>query len=65
MIILFKSYLRRLLVFSILIASIVALTNFFVDPGGVYKKYRSSASIQTARDFVEIIINSNNDEQKI
>lgn len=59
MIILFKSYLRRLLVFSILIASIVALTNFFVDPGGVYQKYRWNASSQTPKDFVKIIVESN------
>ena len=54
----YKSYLRNIILISLLIAFIISITNFFVDPGSIYQKYRFSYQNQTPKEFVRLAVES-------
>ena len=54
----FKSYLRKVLLVSFIMAFLIAITNFFVDPGSIYQKYNFSTQNQTSKEFVRLAVES-------
>jgi len=56
---LFKSYLKSLLLVSVIMIVVIAITNFIVDPGNIYQKHIFQNKGQTPKDFVNLLVDSN------